>query len=378
MVAVGGHYKNAVAVAAGQQAFISQHIGDLETTTSAEAFREVLTSVQALYHVTPEMVVADLHPDYVSTQHARRLSIPMAQVQHHYAHVASCMAENDLDGEVLGVSWDGTGYGEDGTVWGGEFLVTDDDSFRRAGMLGRFPLPGGEAAVREPRRSALGVLSALAGADAFSQPVVVEAFGEGERRVLRQALDRGVNSPLTSSAGRLFDAVAALIGLRWRASYEGQAAFELECAVDDSCDDSYPFELDTALSPFVLDWKPMIRAILDDVSAGVARGMVATRFHNTLASMIVAAAVRVGEPRVVLTGGCFQNRALTERAVMALVAAGFKPYWHQRVPPNDGGLALGQIAAVLRKERSRHHVPGSTRQNSGDRGQRPVVAIGQS
>lgn len=379
VVAVGGHFKNAVVVASGEQAFISQHIGDLESAASAAAFRDVLSSVGSLYDVTPETVVADKHPDYVSTHYARTLGIPMVQVQHHYAHVASCMAENDLAGAVLGVAWDGTGYGDDDTVWGGEFLVTDETSYTRAGSLRTFPLPGGDAAVREPRRAALGVLFAMFGDATSAMSVVGDAFAGSERRLLLQALRRGVNSPMTSSAGRLFDAVAALTSLRLRSSYEGQAAFAVECAVDDSCTDAYPFELHGRQTPFVIDWAPMIRALIDDLAAETPRGTVATRFHNTLAKMIVAAAEHVGMARVVLTGGCFQNRELTERTVSRLQAAGFRPYWHQRVPPNDGGLALGQVVALLRSQpRSAVHVSRRTRQDSADRWQRPVAAIGQS
>jgi hydrogenase maturation protein HypF len=346
MLAVGGHYKNTVVAAAGTEAFISQHVGDLETETSAAAFHAVLGSVQSLYQITPAVVVADRHPGYVSTRYAQALGVPVIQVQHHHAHVASCMAENDLDGPVLGVSWDGTGYGDDGTVWGGEFLRVEGGAAVRVGAFRTFRLPGGEAAIREPRRSALGALYALYGEAAGALDNVTTAFDPAERRLLLQALARGVNSPITSSAGRLFDAVAALSGIRARASYEGQAAFELECQVDETCGDAYPVVLDTVATPFVLDWGPALRAVLDDAAANVSRGVIAARFHNMLAAAIVAAARQVGEPRVVLTGGCFQNRVLTERAVTGLRAAGFRPYWHQRVPPNDGGLALGQVAAA--------------------------------
>lgn len=359
IVAVGGHLKNTVAMTAGANVFISQHIGDLESQPSNDAFLEVLSSLESLYQVTPIAVAADLHPDYASTRYARALNLPLAQVQHHFAHVASCMAENDLDGPVLGVSWDGTGYGTDGTVWGGEFLRTTGDGFDRIGCLRPFRLPGGERAIREPRRSAMGVLYAMMGARLEESDVLSEAFTPAERRLLLRALSRGVNAPVTTSAGRLFDAVASLAGLRQQTSFEGQAALELECAVDEPEAGRYAFEITrdgARLAPVegwaapdhVADWEPMIREILADADRGVRPGVIAARLHTTLADIIVEMAVRAGEPRVVLTGGCFQNRVLTERAVGGLRRAGFAPYWHQRVPPNDGGLSLGQIAACLR------------------------------
>ena len=357
MMAVGAHQKSTVAITVGSNVFISQHIGDLESDRSAAAFKGVLRALETLYQTGPTLVAADLHPDYLSTRHAETLGLPIARVQHHHAHVAACMAENELDGTVLGVAWDGTGYGRDGTIWGGEFLLCDGPSFERAACLRAFCLPGGDRAAREPRRSALGLLHAMgaAGADAM-ETLLTDAFATLDRGPLVRALDRGLNAPLTTSAGRLFDAVAALVGLRGLATFEGQAAMELEFAVDEVTDDAYPFTLDERrLAPgpmweaprMVVDWEPMVLAILADVRSGSPVGVISARFHNTLAEMIVAAANRVAEPRVVLTGGCFQNRYLTTRTVTRLCEAGFRPYRHQRVPPNDGGIALGQIAASL-------------------------------
>ncbi len=359
VLAVGGHLKNTVALTSGQNVFVSQHIGDLESAESTEAFVRAIADLEALYGMTPSAVVADLHPDYRSTRHARSLQLPLTQVQHHYAHVAACMAENDLEGSALGVSWDGTGYGLDGTIWGGEFLAVDETSFKRAACLRPFRLPGGERAIKEPRRVALGVLYAMAGAGAGTLNVQsTRAFTERERTLLFDAMARGVNSPVTTSAGRLFDAVASIIGLRQRVSFEGQAAMDLEFASAPGVHDSYPFALTASTGqfaigswqapPLVVDWAPTVQAVVEELGAGVAPGIIAARFHNTLAEMIGATAEQVEEPRVILTGGCFQNRYLTERAVRRLRAAGFLPYWHQRVPPNDGGISLGQIAAYLR------------------------------
>jgi hydrogenase maturation protein HypF len=259
------------------------------------------------------------------------------------------MAENELDGPVLGVSWDGTGYGLDGTIWGGEFLLTDPSSFTRVAHFRQFSLPGAEAAVKEPRRVALGLLYALLGSQAFLRhdlfPLL--SISESELTVLRQMLERGVQSPVTSSVGRLFDAVASLVGLRQRVRFEGQAAMELEFSVEEGCSEAYPVAIKDG-APFIVDWEPMILALFQDLGRSASIGAMAAKFHNGLAEAIVQVAQKVGEPRIVLSGGCFQNRYLTERVVSRLREEGFRPYWHQRVPPNDGGIALGQIAAALR------------------------------
>ena len=357
LLAVGAHLKNTVAVTAGANVFVSQHIGDLESPESTEAFFQVIESLERLYQTRPPVVVADMHPDYLATRYAGTLGRDVTLVQHHYAHVAACMAENDLNGPLLGVAWDGTGYGLDGTAWGGEFLAVDRQSFVRAACLRPFRLPGGDRAAREPRRSALGVLHAMAGDDVGRiECATLRAFTVPERTLLLGALSRGVNAPVTTSAGRLFDAVSSLVNCRQRASFEGQAAIDLESATSAGVEDAYPFAIGKGPTacwswqapPTVIDWAPTIRAILSDLAAGAAPGIVAARFHNTLVEMIVAIAGIVGEERVILTGGCFQNRYLTERAVSRLRQAGFRPYWHQRVPPNDGGIAVGQIAAYLR------------------------------
>ncbi|MBM3890269.1 MAG: carbamoyltransferase HypF, partial [Verrucomicrobia bacterium] len=348
-VAVGAHLKSSVALSVGSDVFVSQHIGDLETPAAFDAFQCVISDFERLYDAKPDAVVCDAHPDYLSTKFAKQSRLPVREVQHHFAHIVSCMAENDLDGEVLGVSWDGTGYGTDGTIWGGEFLRATLRSFERVAHLRTFRLPGGEAAMREPRRSALGVLYEVFGESLFTMdaPEPVRAFTRPELQVMRQMLQRGVNSPVTSSAGRLFDAVAALIGLRQTIRHEGQAAMDLEFAADGAGEEeAYPFDVRDESTGMVIDWEPMIRAILDDVSVAAPASRMAAKFHNALAEMIVAVARRVGLERVALSGGCFQNRILTERAVQRLAQEGHKPYWHQRVPPNDGGIALGQAVAA--------------------------------
>jgi hydrogenase maturation protein HypF len=349
VLAVGAHLKNSVALSVGKEVFISQHIGDLETSEAFAAFRRTAEDLPRLYEAQASIVACDLHPDYLSTKHATRLRRPLHQVQHHFAHVLACMVENELEDPVLGVSWDGTGYGADDTVWGGEFLLTNEESFQRVAHFRQFRLPGGEAAVKEPRRTALGVLYEIWGDKVISDRRLapISGFSDAELVVVQQMLSKGINSPFTSSAGRLFDAVASILGLRHRVTFEGQAAMELEFSIQPDIDDVYPFEITNTL-PSVVDWVPMIPEILIDLQKGQATGNISAKFHNTLTEIIVAVARKVGEPKVLLTGGCFQNRYLVERSVGRLSDAGFKPYWHQRVPPNDGGIALGQVVAAAR------------------------------
>lgn len=339
ILSVGAHQKSAVALGIGSSIFVSQHIGDLDSQPAHAAFRQAAEDLPRLYGARDPVIACDLHPDYLSSRYARERGEPI-QVQHHYAHVLACMAENGLIGTVLGVAWDGTGYGLDGTIWGGEFLRADYESFERVSHFRTFPLPGGSAAVKQPRRTALGLLYEMYGEDAFERralPPLLD-FADAELPVLKQALARGINAPITSSAGRLFDGVASLLGLRQRLSFEGQAAMELEFAIRAGVEDAYP-----ARAGKTIDWKPVVEALLEDTDC---LGTRAARFHNTLVELIVEVARRNGIEQVVLTGGCFQNRYLSERAVTRLRAEGFRPYWHQRVPPNDGGIALGQVLAA--------------------------------
>jgi hydrogenase maturation protein HypF len=277
------------------------------------------------------------------------------------------MAENQLEGEVLGVSWDGTGYGLDGTIWGGEFLLATKTTFERVATFRPFRLPGGEKAIKEPRRTALGMLYELFGDDVFRRRDLptLQAFAPSELELINQVLLKRVNAPVTTSVGRIFDAVASLIGLQQRVNYEGQAAMELEFLIAQSkTKESYAFTMDdrrmliekpianlkneNQKSLHIIDWSPFINGILEDVRHNTILPIIATKFHNTLVEIIIAVAKKIGQPRVVLSGGCFQNRYLTERAVKRLQEEEFRPYWHQRVPPNDGGIALGQLYAALR------------------------------
>ena len=349
VLAVGAHLKNTVALNVGRDVFISQHIGDLETTMALAAFHRTVADLPRLYDTQPELVACDLHPDYISSKYATGTNRTVERVQHHWAHVLACMAENELDPPVLGVSWDGTGFGTDGTIWGGEFLVPAQDSFQRVAHFRQFRLPGGEMAVKEPRRTALAILFEIWGQDGLEDEGLapVAQFSKTERGLIRQMLAKGISAPVTSSAGRLFDAVASLLGIRQVVTFEGQAAMELESAIGSEVTEAYPFKLSNAV-PQIIDWAPMISEVLIDLRRGISPGVISAKFHNTLADIIVEVARQVVTPKIVLTGGCFQNRYLLEQAVQRLSQAGFKPYWHQRVPPNDGGIALGQIAAAAR------------------------------
>lgn len=351
--AVGAHLKNAVAFANGQDVIISQHIGDLETEPAYEAFRLVTDDLKRLYALSPAAIACDVHPDYLSTRYAGETGLPLVSVQHHLAHVLACMAENELDGPVIGVSWDGTGYGLDGTIWGGEFLLVEDEQVTRIAHFRPFPLPGGDKAVKEPRRTALGILYSLYGDRALQRADLapLKAFTSQELAILRTMLSRNINCPLTTSVGRLFDAAAAIAGLCQRIRFEGQAAMALEFALHGiETDDTYPFPLTISSPSAILDWSLLVEKVIYDVLQGVPVGMISVKFHNALIDAILAVARHANIEKVVLTGGCFQNRYLTEHAVTRLQAAGFRPYWHQRVPPNDGGIALGQLVAASQRK----------------------------
>jgi len=366
VLAVGGHLKNTVALAVDRGLFVSQHVGDLANDASERVFRDVISTLTGLYQTQPTRVAADLHPDYRSSRYAHATGLEVTRVQHHHAHVVACMADNDLSGVVLGVAWDGTGYGPDGTIWGGEFLLADAGGYHRLAALRPFRLPGGERAVTEPRRAAFGLLAAAFDHDleAVADLAGLASFTARERAVLTTMTERGLNAPWTSSAGRLFDAFAALLGLRDRVSFEGQAAMAVEIAAT-AATSTAPLPAPTLVTVdaagdvwcgperpvWMLDWRPLVTALIEELRAGVAPGPLAAGLHHALAAAIVAVAVRADLERVVLSGGCFQNRLLTELTVRALEAAGVRPYWHQRLPPNDGGLAAGQLLVASARER---------------------------
>lgn len=358
ILALGGHLKTTVALTSPGGAVLSQHVGDLETVAARKAHTRIIADTTQLHAAKPYLIVRDQHPDYASSRAAEELGLPVVAVQHHVAHVAACMAEHGIAPPALGVAWDGSGYGPDGTIWGGEFLLITESGWSRVAHLRPFRLPGGEAAAREPRRAALGLLYGAFGDEAFAMIDLppLAAFSSAERTVLHSMLARGINAPITSSAGRLFDAFAAICGLRQQASYEGQAAAELEWAAE-GCATGRRYEIIIRPSerggPLIIDWQPALEAALGELQRGTAVGTVSEALHNGLAAAIVEVAIRIGQGRVILTGGCFQNTRLTEATVAALRDAGCEPVWHQRVPPNDGGLALGQaVWAAWTEQRS--------------------------
>jgi hydrogenase maturation protein HypF len=350
ILAVGGQLKGTFALGRGRHGFLSHHLGDLDHYAAFQAFVKDIELYEELFSIEPEVIVHDLHPDYASTRYARERGAgkqqPLLAVQHHHAHLASCMADNGLDGEVIGVSFDGTGFGTDGAIWGGEFLVGGYRDFRRAAHLRYVGMPGGEQAIREPwRMAAAHLLDAGLDMGLLAQRIV-----PAQRQTIEKMLEKRFNTPWTSSAGRLFDAVAALAGVRDRVSYEGQAAVELEwLALTTEPDGDYPVAFGAgADGAFVVETQPLVRAVAADVGQEVAAARIARRFHSTMVALIVSVCERLrqetGLARVTLSGGVFLNALLTEEVVSRLHAEGFMAFRHRQVPPNDGGLSLGQLA----------------------------------
>ncbi len=363
ILALGGHLKNAIAISINNSIILSQHIGDLETTKAFEHFQRIIQHLSEAYEFQPEAIACDTHPDYLSSQYAQQLSqslqVPLIPVQHHYAHVLAGMADHQLQPPVLGIAWDGTGYGTDGTIWGGEFLKITDRSFERVAHLRKFPLLGGDKAAKEPRRVALGMLWEIFGDRLWDLDLPpLQSFTSSELVIWKTLLTNQKHIPQTSSIGRLFDAVASLLGICQIASFEGQAAIVLEqiChAFPPSTGKQSHTSLDCEmLYPIVkndgeIDWSNLIQSILEDRQKQIATSIIATKFHNSLVEMMVTVAQQAGIAQIVLTGGCFQNRYLTERAMSKLRQLGFQPYTHQQIPPNDGGITAGQIMAALRE-----------------------------
>jgi hydrogenase maturation protein HypF len=354
ILACGGELKSVFALARGSEALLGQHLGDLTDERAFRAFGKAVEHLATLFGIAPEVVAHDLHPGYRSTAHAR--GVPGAEriaVQHHHAHVASCLADNGVDRLVIGVAWDGTGHGADGTVWGGEFLLADLGGFERAGHLEPVPMPGGDVAIREPWRMAAAFLHTAYGQSMSDLDLrFVSRLDPAAWRVLSRAAERGLNAPLTSSAGRLFDAIASLLGLRDRVDFEAQAAIELEALA--GCDDvdGYPVRLDGDEGPLIVRSTDLVRGVVDDLLRETPAATISARFHATLAEVIAEVSSRIGRRRgvqaVALSGGVFQNVRLLEATTARLESRGFEVYRHRQVPPNDGGLALGQAAVAAR------------------------------
>jgi hydrogenase maturation protein HypF len=355
VLACDAELKSTFCLAKGRHAFVSHHLGDLENYETLRSFTEGVEHFQRLFEVAPEVVVHDLHPEYLSTKYAlEREGVELLGVQHHHAHVAACLADNGQPGPVVGVALDGLGYGPDGTIWGGELLVADLAGFERAGHLEQVPMPGGAAAIREPWRMAAAYLDA-AYPEGLPGGLAVAARNADRWEQVLAVARSGLRSPATSSAGRLFDAVAAILGVRDRVNYEGQAAIELERLADPAEGGAYPVGI-TGERLLRVRGTDLVRAVVDDLLAGAAPATVAGRFHNGVARAVVEAALavreRTGLATVALSGGVFQNLLLLDRTVTWLEEDGFRVLTHSRVPPNDAGVSLGQAAVAAARDRA--------------------------
>jgi hydrogenase maturation protein HypF len=354
VLACGAELKNTFCLAKERHAFVSHHIGDLENAETLRSFTEGIEHFRRLFDLDPQIVAHDLHPEYLSTKYALELDgIELAGVQHHHAHIASCLADNDADGPVIGVAFDGTGYGTDGTIWGGEFLVADLASFQRAGHLVPVPMPGGAAAIRQPWRMAAAYLD-VACPGLPPDHLAVSRRNQSRWAAVVAMARQGVNSPACSSAGRLFDAVASVLGIRDTINYEGQAAVELEQLADPGEAGVYHAALETG-DPFRVRGGDLVSAVVADLAVGVPREIVAARFQNGVAALIEAGCLllreRHGLGTVALSGGVFQNLLLLRGAVGRLEARGFRVLLHSRVPCNDGGISLGQAVVAAARDR---------------------------
>jgi hydrogenase maturation protein HypF len=362
VLAVGGELKNTICLTKGRHAFLSQHVGDLENIESYSFFHEAIEHLERILEIRPQIIAYDLHPDYFSTRWALEQSgVELAGVQHHHAHIASCMAENHLDGRVIGFALDGTGYGTDGKIWGGEVLLAGYENFERAAHFEYVPLPGGAAAIREPWRMAVSYLAQHFGREFLNLDIpFVRQLDRRKVDFLLCMMEQGVNSPLTSSCGRLFDAVAALAGIRQQVNYEAQAAIELEMAMTMTASEGAPYPL--RILPdgehWIISTRPLFEAVLDDLGRGLAAGEISQRFHDGLVEGFIRLATLLREKtaldRVCLSGGTFHNIYLSQRLEARLFEAGFQVFTQKEVPSGDGGLSLGQalIAAAKFAQRS--------------------------
>lgn len=354
IIAAGADLKNALCLTKGRDAFLSQHLGDMANPEVGASHMQMASRLMEALDIHPEVVACDMHPDYFSTRTARSIAKDLGiksvvPVQHHHAHVASCMAENDLPNEkVIGIALDGTGFGPDGAIWGGEILVADYKGFERAAHFEYVKMPGGDVAAREGWRMAIAYLQLSAVSCRLS---ALSKIGEDKLLLVRQMITKDINCPRTSSCGRLFDAVAAITGIRMENSFEGQAAMELEQLADESEKGVYESRVTSHESLDVISFAPTIRAILKDLGSGISPGIISMRFHNTIINALSVACDKIGERqttnderRVCLSGGCFQNAILVRGLKKSLVDRGFTVYTHSLVPPNDGGIALGQAA----------------------------------
>jgi len=345
ILACGAEQKASFCLSKGCHVFPSQHIGDLKNLETLENYEEQIARFEKLFDIKPELIACDLHPDYMSGEYAEEKAkaegLPLVRVQHHHAHMASCMADNGIDEACMGVIWDGSGYGSDGSVWGGEFLAGDAAGFERLGRIAHIRLPGGDRAVKEIDRLALSLLL-----DAGLDTSLLH-FDPAYAAQIERQLSAGINCPKASSMGRLFDGVAAILGIKHTASYEGQGAVLLESEAEEGIEDSYPVSIAEQDGMFIFEYAPMLSALLSDLKGGKSRGECAARFMNTLVAMAAEMCVRIREKtglaKLMLSGGSFQNIYVLSRLMRVLKEQGFEPYCHRRVSCNDEGISLGQI-----------------------------------
>jgi len=361
VLALGAEEKNTVCLTRDYYAFPSQHLGDLKNRDSFKAYREAIARLCRMFQFEPEIISCDLHPDYLSTSYAEELSeekkLPLVKVQHHHAHIASCMAENHLTGKVIGVAFDGTGFGEDGTIWGGEFLIAELNSYYRVAHLKYQAMPGGEQVIHQPWRMAYSYLYSLYDQKINSAyPTLTKRWAPQDLHLLKQMIDKKINSPLTSSCGRLFDAVASLIGLRNEVDFEGQAAMELESLCQSKFKDHYSYYIETETTGWIVNTQEMFREIIFDLEKKVPLSKIATQFHNTVAALILSVCVKIRNKFnlnfVVLSGGVFQNSFLLEQVIKILKKNDFKVVIHKNLPPNDACISLGQSVVANAKMQS--------------------------
>jgi hydrogenase maturation protein HypF len=357
----GAEVKNTFCLTRDNYAFLSQHIGDMENMETLEHFGNTISLYKSLFRIEPEIVAYDLHPDYLATKYAQELGesgLKLIPVQHHHAHIVSCMADNGLQSPVIGVAFDGTGMGTDEHIWGGEFLVADYKSFSRLGHLEYLPLPGGDAAIKRPYRTAIGYILSLLGENALRELAFMEQVSEVEAEIIKHQIERGLNSPLTSSMGRLFDAISALIGIRGKIDYEGQAAVELEMAAYpchceepsneaiSNDNESYPYNITKDRGMRIIKLRNLLQATVEDLKQGSSKTWIAIKFHNTIAQMTSQVcqliANETGINQIALSGGVFQNRLLLNKTASLLEKSGFQVFTHKQMPCNDGGISLGQ------------------------------------
>jgi hydrogenase maturation protein HypF len=351
----GAEEKNTFCLTRDNFAFLSQHIGDMENLETMEHYTDTISLYKKLFRIEPEIIAHDLHPEYLATKYAKEMAakdgVKLIPVQHHHAHIASCMADNNLEAPVIGVAFDGTGYGTDGNIWGGEFMVADYKNFTRLGHFEYLPLPGGALAIKKPYRTAIGYLLAL-GLDLDQNLTFLEQVDDLEIEIIKSQLEKNLNSPPTSSCGRLFDAISALIGARGEIEYEAQAAIDLEMLSYDEAGEtgSYPFTIIEPDGLSIIKLQDLFAAIIKDLQGNTPAARIAARFHNTVVRMVVKLcqiiSSKTGLTQVALSGGVFQNRRLLRKAISLLESAGFEVYTHRQVPCNDGGISLGQVVVA--------------------------------